>query len=317
MSDKSVLISGSVAFDTIMVFEGHFKDHILPEKVHMLNVGFLTPGLRREFGGTAANIALNLQMLGGKPVMLSTVGANDGEAYLRRLQEKGINTASIKVVPNAFTAQAFITTDLASNQITAFHPGAMNWAQEVSVASAGNAALGLVSPNGRDAMISHAAQMKAAQIDYIFDPGQCLPMFGAAELNSFIDNAHAVTVNDYEAQMLCEKTSQTLEQIAAKVTALIVTLGGDGADLYVGGKKIRIAPVSAATIADPTGCGDAFRAGLVFGRVNGWGWKEAVQLGNVMGAIKIEHHGAQNHQLTQATALARYAGNYGAAPAII
>jgi adenosine kinase len=316
MSNKRVLISGSIAYDNIMVFEGYFKDHILPDKVHMLNVGFLTPGLRREFGGTAANIGLNLHMLGGEPVVMSTVGAEDGAGYIQRLKDKGVNTANILTVPNAFTAQAFITTDLGANQITAFHPGAMNQAHEVKVATAGVAALGLISPNGRDAMIEHAVQMKAAHVPYIFDPGQGLPMFGAPELNQFIDHAHAVTVNDYEAQMLSDKTNQSLEHIAAKVTALIVTLGADGADIYTGGKKIRVAPAKITKALDPTGCGDAFRAGLVFGRVHGWDWTASVQLGNVMGATKIECLGAQNHTLTRASALARYALNYGTAPNI-
>jgi adenosine kinase len=315
MTNKRVLISGSIAYDNIMVFEGHFKDHILPDKVHMLNVAFLTPGLRREYGGTAANIGLNLLWLGGEPVVLSTVGAEDGTGYLERLKQKGLDTGNIRVIDHAFTAQAFITTDLAANQITAFHPGAMNQSHEVSVTSAGPAALGLISPNGRDAMMIHAQQMRAAHVPYIFDPGQGLPMFGAAELNPFIDHAHAVTVNDYEAQMLCEKTNQTLDQIASKVAALIVTLGDQGADLYTGGKKLRVAPAQISKAVDPTGCGDAFRAGLVFGRVNGWGWQESVQLGNILGATKIESAGAQNHAVSQAAILARYTQNFGAPPA--
>jgi adenosine kinase len=314
MSNKRVLVSGSIAYDTIMVFEGHFKDHILADKVHMLNVSFLTPALRREFGGTAANIALNLRMLGGEPVVLATVGSADGAGYLQRLQQRGVDTSSIHTIADSFTAQCFITTDLGANQITAFHPGAMNQAHTVPVASAGAAALGLVSPNGRDAMITHAAQMKAAGVPYIFDPGQGLPMFGSTELNQFIDNAHAITANDYEAHLICEKTGQTIEQIAAKVSALIVTLAGEGADLYHQGKRTRIAPVPICKAVDPTGCGDAFRAGLVYGRVNGWSWQHSVQLGNVMGAAKIEHGGAQNHQVTLDSALARYTQTYGSAP---
>jgi adenosine kinase len=293
MSAQRVLISGSIAYDNIMVFEGYFKDHILPDKVHMLNVAFLTPGLRREHGGTAANIAYNLNLLKGDPYILASVGANDGAPYLDRLQSWGVNQSGIVTVPDAFTAQAFITTDLAANQITAFHPGAMGSAHESKVVSA---ALGLISPNGKQAMHDHAQAMYDNKIPFIFDPGQGLPMFNGDELKVFIKQAQAVTVNDYEAQMLVDKTGLSLNEIAAQLTALIVTLGADGSDIYTEGKVERVAAAKISKAIDPTGCGDSFRAGLVHARVNGWSWKHAACLGSVMGAIKIESAGAQNHK---------------------
>lgn len=293
MSAQRVLISGSIAYDNIMVFEGHFKDHILPDKVHMLNVSFLTPGLRREHGGTAANIAYNLKLLNGDPYILASVGANDGAPYLERLRSWGVNQSGIVTVPNAFTAQAFITTDLAANQITAFHPGAMSNAHDAKVV---NAALGLVSPNGKQAMHDHAQAMFNNQVPFVFDPGQGLPMFNGDELKVFIKQAQAVTVNDYEAQMLVDKTGLSLNEIASQLTALIVTLGAEGSDIYADGKVERVAAAAISKAVDPTGCGDAFRAGLVHARVNGWSWKNAACLGSVMGAIKIENSGAQNHK---------------------
>jgi adenosine kinase len=308
MSTQRVLISGSIAFDNIMVFEGYFKDHILPDKVHMLNVAFLTPGLTREHGGTAANIAYNLKLLGGDPYVLASVGANDGASYLERLRSWGVNQSGIVTVPNAFTAQAFITTDLAANQITAFHPGAMSNAHEAKVVSA---ALGLVSPNGKQAMHDHAQAMFDSKIPFIFDPGQGLPMFNGDELKVFLKQAQAVTVNDYEAQMLVEKTGLSLNDIASQVTALIVTLGAEGSDIYVEGKKERVLAATISKPVDPTGCGDSFRAGLVHARVNGWSWKNAACLGSVMGAVKIESAGAQNHKPTLNEIASRLKEAYG------
>ncbi len=310
MSTQRVLISGSIAYDNIMVFEGHFKDHILPDKVHMLNVAFLTPGLRREHGGTAANIAYNLNLLKGDPYILASVGANDGAEYLARLKQWGVNQGGIVTVHNAFTAQAFITTDLAANQITAFHPGAMSNAHEAKIVSAG---LGLVSPNGKQAMHDHAKAMFDAKIPFIFDPGQGLPMFSGDELKVFFSQAQAITVNDYEAQMLVDKTGLDLNQIAATVKALIVTLGGDGCAVYSEGKIEKITAATISKAVDPTGCGDSFRAGLVHARVNGWSWQDAARLGSIMGAIKIESAGAQNHQPSLEQIASRLKSTYGLA----
>jgi adenosine kinase len=310
MSTHRVLISGSIAYDNIMVFEGHFKDHILPDKVHMLNVAFLTPGLRREHGGTAANIAYNLKLLKGDPYILASVGANDGMPYLERLKSWGVTQSGIVTVPEAFTAQAFITTDLAANQITAFHPGAMGQAHEAKVVSA---ALGLVSPNGKQAMHEHAQAMFDNNVPFIFDPGQGLPMFSGDELKVFIKQTQAITVNDYEAQMLVEKTGLSLDKIASQVTTLIVTLGADGSDIYNSGKVERVKAATISKAVDPTGCGDSFRAGLVHGLVNGWSWKDAACLGSVMGAIKIESAGAQNHKPSLEAIATRLKSNYGLA----
>ncbi len=306
---KTILISGSIAYDSVLVFEGYFKDHILPEKAHMLNVAFLTPGLRREFGGTAANIGYNLSLLGQKPTLLGSVGGQDGQAYLDRMSRWGIDLSQVKVVANAFTAQAFITTDLSDNQITAFHPGAMNFSHEVT-APAGD--LGLISPNGKLAMHTHAEQMRSNRTPYWFDPGQGLPMFNGAELKTFIAGAQAVVVNDYEAQMLADKTGLSLEAIAQQVEALVVTRGGEGCDLYTKGRKQSVLAASISKAVDPTGCGDAFRAGLVHARLQGADWLAAAQLGSVMGAVKIEHPGAQNHRPTKQNIAERFEAAYGA-----
>jgi adenosine kinase len=308
MTSSRVLISGSIAYDNIMVFPGQFKDHILPDKVHMLNVAFLTPELKREYGGTAANIAYNLKALGGDPYMLATVGAKDGAEYINRLKGWELDLEGVVIIENAYTAQAFITTDLSDNQITAFHPGAMNQAHESQPTAA---ALGLVSPNGKSAMQGHARQMKALGVPFIFDPGQGLPMYSGDELLAFFADAQAITVNDYEAQMLCEKTGLDLTAIAAKVQALIVTLGGEGAMIYHNGQSEKIAAASIAKAVDPTGCGDAFRAGLVFGRTKGLSWVDAAKIGSIMGAIKIEHHGAQNHSPNRSVIAKRLQETYG------
>lgn len=306
-----VLISGSVAYDTIMVFDGHFKDHILPDRVHMLNVSFLTLDMKREFGGCAANIAYTLKGLGGSPVVLAAVG-RDGRDYVERLASLGIDTASILTCDELYTAQAFITTDLADNQITAFHPGAMGRAHEV--AATGPAAWGIVAPNGKEAMLRHAREYTAAGVPWIFDPGQALPMFSGDELHTLLGGAHALAVNDYECQLMSEKTGLSEAQLAARVKAMIVTKGGEGSVLHQGGATETIASVPISGAVDPTGCGDAYRGGLLYALAAGLGWSVAARLGSVMGAIKIEQPGPQNHRVDRAAVAARYREAYGASP---
>jgi adenosine kinase len=306
-----VLISGSVAYDTIMVFDGQFKDHILPERVHMLNVSFLTPSMKREFGGCAANIAYTLKGLGGSPTVLAAVG-RDGGDYVERLAALGIDTSSILRCDDLYTAQAFITTDLSDNQITAFHPGAMGRAHEV--AATGPAAWGIVAPNGKDAMLRHAREYAAAGVPWIFDPGQALPMFSGEELRTLIASADALAVNDYECGMVCDKTGLTEAQLAAQVQAMIVTRGGEGSTLHHAGGSESIAPVKITDAVDPTGCGDAYRGGLLYALASGLGWSVAARLGSVMGAMKIEHSGPQNHRVDRDAVAARYRAAYGASP---
>ena len=307
---RRVLISGSVAYDTIMVFEGHFKDQILADRVHMLNVSFLTPRMKREFGGCAANIAFNLKALGGEPVILAAVG-RDGDDYLARLRSQGIDVSQIAQIADAFTAQAFITTDLADNQITAFHPGAMSYAHQVDAAGCGAAVWGIVGPNGKDAMIGHARGMAQAGIPFIFDPGQGLPMFDGSELRALVEASSALTVNDYVCGMLAERTGLSEAQLAGMVDAMIVTRGGDGSTVYVNGAATQVKPVAISGAVDPTGCGDAYRGGLLYGLAHGWNWIKSAQLGSVLGAMKIEHHGAQNHEPTRVSVARRYSQAYG------
>jgi adenosine kinase len=312
MPQQSILISGSVAYDTIMVFDGHFKDHILPDRVHMLNVAFLTPRLKREFGGCAANIAYTLRGLGGAPVILATVG-QDGREYLERLGGLGIDISRVRLLPDCYTAQAFITTDMADNQITAFHPGAMSEAHQVSALGAGGA-FGIVAPNGKAAMQTHAREFAQDGVPFLFDPGQGLPMFDGEELRALISQACAVAVNDYEAGMLVERTGWSEAEIASRVQALVVTRGAEGCQVWSGGRcdTVVAAPISAAV--DPTGCGDAFRGGLLYGLAQGWDWVRAARLGSVMGAIKIESQGAQNHAVSREAVAGRHASAYGARP---
>jgi adenosine kinase len=312
---RRVLISGSIAYDTIMVFDGHFKDHILPDRVHMLNVSFLTLELKRVFGGCAANIAYNLQALGGEPVILGAVG-HDGDDYLARLRGFDIDVSNVLRIDDSFTAQAFITTDLADNQITAFHPGAMGSAHLSKPDRALPAAYGIVGPNGRDAMMQHAAAFKANRVPYIFDPGQGLPMFSGAELLEMLSGAKAIAVNDYESKMLADKTGLSEQELASRVDVMLVTRGGEGSNLHQGGKMTVIAPVAIGKAVDPTGCGDAYRGGLLFGLANGMSWLDAARLGSVMGAIKIEHQGPQNHTIDKAQVASRYQQAYGAAIAL-
>ena len=293
------LICGSLAYDTIMVFQDKFKNHILPDKIHALSVAFYVPEMRREFGGTAGNIAYNLQLLEGKPLMMATVG-DDFAPYAKWLNENQLNTHHVKEIANTFTAQAFITTDIEDNQITAFHPGAMVESHRNSVNDARDVTLAVIAPDGRDGMFQHARQCFEAGIPFLFDPGQGLPMFNGEELLSFIEMATYLAVNDYEAQVLQDKTGLTLEQLASKVSALIVTLGGHGSQIYADGQRHEVPCVKADKIVDPTGCGDAYRAGLLYGIANGWDWPTCGRLASTMGAIKIASRGGQNHKPTRA-----------------
>jgi len=307
------LITGSIAYDTIMVFPDRFRNHLLPDQLHILNVCFLTPEMRREFGGTAGNIAYNLKQLGGDPLVMATVG-EDIEPYLYRLQRLGIDAQHLKKVPGQFTAQAFITTDLDDNQITAFHPGAMNHAHENRVGPALGAGLAIVAPDGKQGMLQHARECAEHGIPFMFDPGQGLPMFDAAELSEMVRLADYVAVNDYEGKMLEEKTGRKLEHLARDVKALIVTLGALGSRIYAGEVQHEIPSAPADSVVDPTGCGDAYRAGLLYGIAQGWDWPRTGRLGAVMGAIKIASRGAQNHQAVRETVEARYRQSFRESP---
>jgi adenosine kinase len=293
------LICGSLAFDTIMVFQDQFKNHILPDQIHKLSVAFYVPEMRREFGGTAGNIAYNLQLLEGKPLIMATVG-EDFAPYMAWLTKNNLNTRHVKEIQHSFTAQAFITTDLDDNQITAFHPGAMVESHQNSVKVTSNVALAIIAPDGRDGMFQHAKECFDAGIPFLFDPGQGLPMFNGEELLHFIDMATYLAVNDYESQVIQDKTGLNLEQLASKVKALIVTLGGLGSHIYADGQRFEIPCVKADKIVDPTGCGDAYRAGLLYGISLGWDWPTCGRLASTMGAIKIASRGGQNHKPTRA-----------------
>jgi adenosine kinase len=304
------LICGSLAYDTIMVFPDHFKHHILPEKIHILNVAFLVPEMRREFGGTAGNIAYNLNLLGGKPLIMATVG-DDFATYDSWLQENGIAMSHVRHIEGSYTAQAFITTDLDDNQITAFHPGAMNNSHENSVKHAQQISLGIIAPDGRDGMFQHASEFHTAGIPFLFDPGQGLPMFSGEELLHFIDMAEYMALNDYEAQLMQEKTGQTIESLASRVEALIVTRGAQGSTIHTHSQRIEIPCVEAEEVLDPTGCGDAYRAGLLYGIARGWDWQLAGRLAAVMGAIKIGSRGGQNHRPKRVEIEARFKRAFG------
>lgn len=292
------LICGSIAYDNIMVFPDHFKNHILPEKIHVLNVAFLVPEMRREFGGCAGNIAYNLKMLGGEPVMMATVG-DDYAPYAARFKQLNLTQEHVQHVADTFTAQAFITTDLADNQITAFHPGAMNFSHQNSVKDSRDIRLGIIAPDGRDGMLQHAREFHEAGIPFVFDPGQGLPMYNGEELLDFISKADYIAVNDYEGEMLQDRTGRKLESLADKAKALIITLGAQGSIIYADGKKFEIPCVKPKEIIDPTGCGDAYRAGLLYGIVNNFDWQATGQLGSLMGSLKIAQRGGQNHQFSR------------------
>jgi adenosine kinase len=311
LGGKAALICGSVAYDTILQFPDRFKSHILPDKIHILNVAFLVPDMRREFGGCAANIAYSLKLLGDRGVPMATAG-HDFAPYRERMLAQGIAVDHIKVVDGTFTAQAFITTDLDDNQITAFHPGAMQHAHLNRVTDSGpGITLGIVAPDGRQAMIEHAAQFAAAKIPFIFDPGQGLPMFGAEELKTFISQARWVAVNDYEWEMLQQKTGFTVSDITRQVEALVVTRGAEGSIIHTKGRTLSIPCVQPKALVDPTGCGDAYRAGLIHGLLRGLDWETTGRVASLMGAIKIESRGPQNHSFTEGEFERRYRDNFG------
>ena len=299
------LICGSIAYDTIMVFPGRFKEQILPEQLHILNVAFLVPDMRREFGGCAGNIAYSLHLLGGKPLIMATVG-DDYQPYQYRLDRSGIRQTHIRKVADTFTAQAFITTDLDDNQITAFHPGAMNHSHLNHVGDAKDVAIGIVAPDGRDGMLQHAREFHEAGIPFIFDPGQGLPMFNGDELRTFIRQADYLSVNDYEASVLQEKTGEKLETLAKNLKGLIVTRGAKGSLIFSGGRMVEIPCATPDAVIDPTGCGDAYRAGLLYGLANGMDWEITGRLASLLGALKIAQRGGQNHHFTREQIAARF-----------
>jgi adenosine kinase len=308
-----ILVTGSIAYDTIMVFPDRFKNHLLADQLHILNVCFLAPEMRREYGGTAGNIAYNLKLLGEDPLVMATVG-EDIQPYLERFEELGIATRLFRRVPGQFTAQAFITTDLDDNQITAFHPGAMNHSHQNRVTRELAAGLAIVAPDGKEGMLQHARECAAAGIPFLFDPGQGLPMFSGAELDEFLALADYVAVNDYEGKMLEEKTGRKLETLAREVKALVCTLGAKGSLILAGGERHEVPTVPAAAVVDPTGCGDAYRAGLLYGMARGWDWPSTGRLGSLMGALKIASRGAQNHAASRADLEARFRAAFGYSP---
>ena len=306
----SALICGSLAYDTIMVFPDQFKNHILPDKVHILNVSFLVPRMRREFGGCAGNIAYNLKLLGGDPIPMATVGQDFGP-YREYFKELDITLAHVKEIPELFTPQAFITTDLDNNQITAFHPGAMMRSYENQVKDVPGVTIGIVSPDGYEGMIQNATQFAEAGIPFIFDPGQAMPLFNGTELRAFIEQADYVTVNDYESNLLQERTGWSESEIAGKVKAYIATRGPKGAIIYADGKTWDVPPAHERRVTDPTGCGDAFRAGLIFGIEKGYDWLTIGRIGNLMGALKVEHPGTQNQRFDYAEFAEQFKQQFG------
>jgi adenosine kinase len=306
----AALICGSVAYDTVMVFEGHFKDHILADRIHMLNVAFLVPGLRRNFGGCAGNIAYNLKLLGGQGKVMATVGMDFGP-YRAWMQNCGLSLDHIRQLEDEYTAQAYITTDADNNQITAFHPGAMNHAHVNHVPKNAGIDLGIVAPESHVGMLEHAAQFAAAGIPFIFDPGQAMTLLGPDDLRTLIGQSRWVAVNDYEASLLVERTGWSLEEIATKVAALIVTRGAVGSHIHVDGKMIEIPAVAPEKIADPTGCGDAYRGGLLFGLQRGLDWETTGRIASLMGSIKIAQHGTQNHRFSREEFATRYRAAFG------
>jgi adenosine kinase len=305
-----ILLCGSIAYDNIMVFPGRFKDHILPEQIHILNVAFLVPEMRREFGGCAGNIAYNLKMLGGEPLIMATVGT-DSLAYRERMERLELSPLCVRQVPDTLTAQAFITTDLDDNQITAFHPGAMNFSHLNRVTPDLGAGLAIVAPDGRDGMLQHARQLAEHRIPFMFDPGQGLPMFSGEELLAFVAQASYVAINDYEGKLLEERTGTKLEALAGMVKALIVTRGADGSIIYTGGERVDIPCVPAKGVVDPTGCGDAYRGGLLYGIAAGRDWRSIGQLAALMGSLKIAARGGQNHWTGRDQIASEYRRHFG------
>ncbi|MDL2358352.1 MAG: carbohydrate kinase family protein [Pseudomonadota bacterium] len=308
--NKTTLICGSLAFDKIMQYHGRFAETLLADQLHKVNVSFLVPTLRTEFGGCSANIAYNLKMLGGDPLIMATIGQDGGE-YLERFEQLGIPTRAIRKIAHAYTAQCFVTADLDNNQINAFHPGAMQFAHENNVADHGALRVAIIAPDGREGMLKHATDCASQNLPFMFDPGQQLPMFSGDELIDFIDKASYVAANDYEFEMLMDRTGLTLADIAARLDALIVTRGEKGSEIHAGGQRFDIPCVTATTVADPTGCGDAYRAGLLFGIANDLDWPTTGRLASLLGAIKIAHQGAQNHVFTAADIAARFELEFG------
>ena len=304
------LICGSIAYDNIMVFGGRFKDHILPEQIHILNVAFLVPELRREFGGCAGNIAYNLKLLGSDPLVMGTVG-DDSALYLERLRRLGIKLEGVRQVPKTLTAQAFITTDLDDNQITAFQPGAMNHSHENRITRDLGAGLAIIAPDGKEGMLQHARELSSLGIPFMFDPGQGLPMFTGGELLAFVEQASYLAVNDYEGRMLEERTGRKLESLAPELKALVLTRGAEGSIIYANGERIEIPCVEAEAVVDPTGCGDAYRAGLLYGIASNFDWHKTGRLASLMGAIKVASRGGQNHSVTRDELRRLFRSNFG------
>ena len=309
----SSLICGSIAYDNIMVFRDYFKNHIDPDQIHILNVSFYVPEMRRDFGGCAGNIAYNLKLLGDDPLIMATVG-DDAGPYLEHLDQMGISQAYILQVVNTFTAQAFITTDLDDNQITAFHSGAMGFSHLNKISKAKGVTLGIVSPDGKEGMIQHAEDFAKSGIPFIFDLGQAMPLFSGEDLMSFMKLANYACFNAYEMQITCNRTGKTLPELAEEVEALIVTNGGEGSHIYADGRNYEIPCVDADAVIDPTGCGDAYRSGLLYGISRGWDWERTGQLASVMGAIKVAHRGCQNHRPSQEEIASRYYKAFGQYP---
>jgi adenosine kinase len=303
------LICGSLAYDTIMVFPDRFGRHILPDQAHMLSVSFTVGEMRREWGGCAGNIAYNLQGIGGEPVVMATIG-DDGAAYRERLAALGVGLEGVRHVPGTYTAQAFIITDLDDNQITAFHPGAMTRSHDNRVEDVAGVEWGIVAPDGREGMLQHAAGFRDRGVPYVFDPGQGITLFDGDELLSMIDGAAVVACNDYEGRLLAERTGSTIEAIAAKVDALVVTQGADGSTIHASGDRVRIPAARTRALVDPTGCGDAYRAGLLYGLVHGWDWVRTGRLASTLGALKIGSRGGQNHDVSRETVAALYRASY-------
>ena len=308
----SALICGSVAYDTIMLFNDRFTNHILPDKVHVLSVSFLVPEMHKEFGGCAGNIAFNLKLLGGDGVPMATVG-KDFSRYGRWMDDHGIARKHISIIDSEFTAQAFITTDLDDNQITAFHPGAMAFSHLNEVSDADDVSIGIVAPDGRDGMVQHARQFHEADIPFIFDPSQGLPMFDGADLKGFIDQAAWVTVNDYEWELIAERTGYSVKDVTDRVQALVVTKGAEGSMIHTDGREFVIPAARPAATVDPTGCGDAYRAGLLWGLMNEMDWETTGRIASLMGAIKIEQHGTQNHAFERQAFEDRFRESFGRA----
>ena len=307
---KTTLICGSLAFDKIMQYNGRFGETLLADQLHKVNVSFLVPTLRTEYGGCSANIAYNLNMLGGDPLIMATIGQDGGE-YLERFESLGIPTRAIRKIKDAYTAQCFVTADLDNNQINAFHPGAMQFSHENNVADVGPLRVAIIAPDGRDGMLKHAKDCADLNVPFMFDPGQQLPMFSGAELIQFINQATYVAANDYEFEMLMDRTGLTLPDIAGRLEALIVTRGEKGSEIYTKGERHEIPCVTAEAVVDPTGCGDAFRAGLLFGIVNGYEWPTTGRLASLMGAVKIAHQGGQNHKMTAAEIADKFEQEFG------